>query len=197
MTPTALIEQELAAAEAARHDSNDGKARVCARRAVARATDAWIGAIHDSTMARGCYGTSPTHSAGRILPSSYPPGGRAIEYRGNPSAHSPLHDRPGRRRETPRRATSSNLSRKPSPGLTPFVVCWSRVPTRAGGEPLAKASGSLRLDGIGLKEEFQRARRVPDCRIHIFNQNSGVAERAVDRPSQEVSPRVKLWHRPA
>lgn len=42
MTPAALIEQELAAAEAARQDSNDGKARVCARRAVARATEAWL-----------------------------------------------------------------------------------------------------------------------------------------------------------
>lgn len=42
MTPTALIEQELAAAEAARLDNNDGKARVCARRAVALATDVWL-----------------------------------------------------------------------------------------------------------------------------------------------------------
>ena len=42
MTPATLIEQELAAAEAARHDNNDGKARVCARRAVARATEAWL-----------------------------------------------------------------------------------------------------------------------------------------------------------
>jgi len=42
MTPAALIEQELATAEAARQDSNDGKARVCARRAVALATEAWF-----------------------------------------------------------------------------------------------------------------------------------------------------------
>jgi hypothetical protein len=42
MTPAALIEQELAAAEAAQQDHNDGKARVCARRAVARATEAWL-----------------------------------------------------------------------------------------------------------------------------------------------------------
>ena len=42
MTPAALMEQELAAAEAARQNSNDGKARVCARRAVARATEAWL-----------------------------------------------------------------------------------------------------------------------------------------------------------
>ena len=42
MTLAALIEQELAAAEAARQDNNDGKARVCARRAVARATEAWL-----------------------------------------------------------------------------------------------------------------------------------------------------------
>jgi hypothetical protein len=41
MTPAALMEQELAAAEAAQHDGNDGKARVCARRAVARAIEAW------------------------------------------------------------------------------------------------------------------------------------------------------------
>jgi hypothetical protein len=42
MTPVALIEQELAAAEAARQNSNDGKVRVCARRAVALATKAWM-----------------------------------------------------------------------------------------------------------------------------------------------------------
>ena len=42
MTTAALIEQELAAAEAARQDSNEGKARVCARRAVALATEAWL-----------------------------------------------------------------------------------------------------------------------------------------------------------
>lgn len=42
MTPAALIEQELVAAEAARQNSNDGKARVCARRAVALATEAWL-----------------------------------------------------------------------------------------------------------------------------------------------------------
>lgn len=42
MTPAALIEQELAAAEAARQECNDGKARVCARRAVALATEAWL-----------------------------------------------------------------------------------------------------------------------------------------------------------
>ncbi|OAI46304.1 hypothetical protein AYO43_06560 [Nitrospira sp. SCGC AG-212-E16] len=42
MTPAALIEQELAAAQAAQQNGNDGKARVCARRAVARATEAWI-----------------------------------------------------------------------------------------------------------------------------------------------------------
>ncbi|MBP0121296.1 MAG: hypothetical protein ITD39_03000 [Nitrospira sp.] len=40
--PIAPIEQELAAAEAARQGNNDGKARVCARRAVALATEAWL-----------------------------------------------------------------------------------------------------------------------------------------------------------
>jgi hypothetical protein len=38
----ALIAQELAAAEAAWKDANEGKARVCARRAVALATEAWL-----------------------------------------------------------------------------------------------------------------------------------------------------------
>jgi uncharacterized protein (UPF0147 family) len=38
----ALIERELAAAEAARQERNDGKTRVCARRAVAHAIEAWI-----------------------------------------------------------------------------------------------------------------------------------------------------------
>ena len=42
MTPATLIEQELAAAQAAQQDGNDGKARVCARRAVALATDMWL-----------------------------------------------------------------------------------------------------------------------------------------------------------
>ena len=37
-----MIEQELAAAHAAQQDGNDGKARVCARRAVALATDLWL-----------------------------------------------------------------------------------------------------------------------------------------------------------
>jgi HEPN domain-containing protein len=37
-----LIEQELAAAQAAQQDGNHGKARVCARRAVALATEAWL-----------------------------------------------------------------------------------------------------------------------------------------------------------
>jgi alpha-beta hydrolase superfamily lysophospholipase len=36
------IEQELAAAEAAWKDANEGKTRVCARRAVALATEAWL-----------------------------------------------------------------------------------------------------------------------------------------------------------
>ncbi|HSL03214.1 MAG TPA: hypothetical protein VK901_06725 [Nitrospiraceae bacterium] len=42
MTPAALIEQELEAAQAAQAGNNDGKARVCARRAVAHAIEAWI-----------------------------------------------------------------------------------------------------------------------------------------------------------
>jgi hypothetical protein len=42
MTHANLIEQELAAAEAASKIGNDGKARVCARRAVAVAAEAWL-----------------------------------------------------------------------------------------------------------------------------------------------------------
>ena len=42
MAQAALIERELAAAEAAWKDANEGKARVCARRAVALATEAWL-----------------------------------------------------------------------------------------------------------------------------------------------------------
>jgi hypothetical protein len=42
MQPAALIEQELATAEAAWNEGNEGKARVCARRAVARATEQWM-----------------------------------------------------------------------------------------------------------------------------------------------------------
>ena len=43
MADADLIEQELAAAEAALRVGNDGKARVCARRAVALAGEAWLG----------------------------------------------------------------------------------------------------------------------------------------------------------
>ncbi len=42
-----LIEQELAAAEVAWKDGNEGKARVCARRAVALATEAWLTRLPD------------------------------------------------------------------------------------------------------------------------------------------------------
>ena len=42
MVAVSQIERELAAAEAAWRDTNDGKARVCARRAVALATEAWL-----------------------------------------------------------------------------------------------------------------------------------------------------------
>lgn len=40
-----LIEQELAAAEVAWKDGNEGKARVCARRAVALVTEAWLAGL--------------------------------------------------------------------------------------------------------------------------------------------------------
>jgi hypothetical protein len=42
MQPAALIKQELATAEAAWNEGNDGKARVCARRAVALSTKEWL-----------------------------------------------------------------------------------------------------------------------------------------------------------
>ena len=42
MKRAALIEQELAVAEAAWKAANEGKARVCARRAVGLATDWWL-----------------------------------------------------------------------------------------------------------------------------------------------------------
>ncbi|MGQ0812096.1 MAG: hypothetical protein ACT4OO_12840 [Nitrospiraceae bacterium] len=42
MAQAALIEQELAAAEAAWKEANEGKARVCARRAVALAAEGWL-----------------------------------------------------------------------------------------------------------------------------------------------------------
>jgi hypothetical protein len=42
MTQPTLIEQELSMAEAAWKIGNEGKARVCARRAVALANDAWL-----------------------------------------------------------------------------------------------------------------------------------------------------------
>ncbi len=42
MADADLVEQELSAAEAAWKIGNDGKARVCARRAVALAHEAWL-----------------------------------------------------------------------------------------------------------------------------------------------------------
>ena len=42
-----LIEQELAAAQVAQQDGNHGKARVCARRAVALATEGWLARLPD------------------------------------------------------------------------------------------------------------------------------------------------------
>jgi hypothetical protein len=42
MQQSDLIERELTAAEAAWKAGNEGKARVCARRAVAVATEAWL-----------------------------------------------------------------------------------------------------------------------------------------------------------
>jgi hypothetical protein len=45
MVNHALVEHELAAAETARKDGNDGKARVCVRRAVALVTEAWLAGL--------------------------------------------------------------------------------------------------------------------------------------------------------
>ena len=42
MSCTALIDQELSAAEVAWKAGNEGKARVCARRAVALAAESWL-----------------------------------------------------------------------------------------------------------------------------------------------------------
>ncbi|MBI4000457.1 MAG: hypothetical protein HY348_01570 [Nitrospira defluvii] len=42
MTPSSLIDQELRAAEVAWKSGNEGKARVCARRAVVLATTSWL-----------------------------------------------------------------------------------------------------------------------------------------------------------
>lgn len=42
MQPSALIEQELVAAEAAWNEGNEGKARVYARRAVGLSTKEWL-----------------------------------------------------------------------------------------------------------------------------------------------------------
>ena len=47
MVNSALIEQELAAAEVAWNDVNEGKARVCARRAVALVTETWLAGLPD------------------------------------------------------------------------------------------------------------------------------------------------------
>lgn len=49
---TAAIERELATAEAARKEANEGKARVCARRAVGLAVQGWL-ARHPDRSWRG------------------------------------------------------------------------------------------------------------------------------------------------
>ncbi len=53
MVNSALIEQELAAAEVAWKDGNEGKARVCARRAVALVTEAWLAGLPSDLLWRG------------------------------------------------------------------------------------------------------------------------------------------------
>lgn len=50
MGPKNLIEQELAAAEEARKIGNEGKARVCARRAVTLADEAWLAKQSDQPI---------------------------------------------------------------------------------------------------------------------------------------------------
>jgi hypothetical protein len=45
MVNQTLIEQELGAAKVAWKDGNEGKARVCARRAVALVTEAWLAGL--------------------------------------------------------------------------------------------------------------------------------------------------------
>jgi hypothetical protein len=47
MVNAARFEQELAAADAAWKDGNEGKARVCARRAVALVTETWLAGLPD------------------------------------------------------------------------------------------------------------------------------------------------------
>jgi hypothetical protein len=47
MVHSALVEQELAVGEVAWKDGNQGKARVCARRAVALVTEAWLAGLPD------------------------------------------------------------------------------------------------------------------------------------------------------
>ena len=100
MTPAALIEQELAAAEAARKNSNDGKARVCARRAVALATEAWLARLPVPRWR----GDAMEHLRQIQQDASFPLPIRQAAERLSTSVtrqhSSPLHDRPGRRRET-------------------------------------------------------------------------------------------------
>lgn len=50
MTQIELTDQELAAAEAAWKIGNDGKARVCARRAVAIAYEGWVAKQSDQSF---------------------------------------------------------------------------------------------------------------------------------------------------
>jgi hypothetical protein len=57
MARAALIEQELAAAEAAWKEANEGKARVCARRAVALSTEGWL----ERLPVRRWYGDAMEH----------------------------------------------------------------------------------------------------------------------------------------
>lgn len=50
MDSSDLIQQEFTAAEAAWKDGNEGKARVCARRAVALADETWLADRSDQTF---------------------------------------------------------------------------------------------------------------------------------------------------
>ena len=148
MTPAALIEQELAAAQTAQQNGNDGKARsLCSTRRGLRHRGVDCAAPF-LTMVWGCDGTAPTHSAGPILPSSYPPGGRAIEYLCDPSARRPLHNRSNRRRETHHRPPQQHHFRQRSPITTSLPIHHPLNRASEGVEKISTAAVEAKLKMI-------------------------------------------------
>src|SRR5207253_7822279 len=90
------IEKELAMAEAALREANEGKARVCARRAVALAAEASLERFPAAWLAWRRHAPTTTDSTGGILSSPHPSGCRATQHKDHATGHRAVYVQPGR-----------------------------------------------------------------------------------------------------